>query len=154
MENVFTAVRDVLKEVPDAVVVFPVHLNPKVREIAEKTFGGNPSVYLTEPMDYEPFTNLMSRSYLAVTDSGGLQEEAPALGKPVLVIREETERPEGIEAGTARLVGTSYESVKENLYQLLTDEKAYREMAHAVNPYGDGTASKKIVDILIKSFDK
>ncbi|MDX9918218.1 MAG: UDP-N-acetylglucosamine 2-epimerase (non-hydrolyzing) [Gudongella sp.] len=154
MENVFTAVRDVLKEVPDAVVVFPVHLNPKVREIAEKAFGRNPSVYLTEPMDYEPFTNLMSRSYLAVTDSGGLQEEAPALGKPVLVIREETERPEGIEAGTALLVGTSYEAVKENLYQLLTDEKAYREMAHAVNPYGDGTASKKIVDILMKSFDK
>ena len=152
MENVFSAVRDAIRMVPEAVVVFPVHLNPKVREIANRILGNNPSIYLIEPMDYEPFTNLMARSYVVVTDSGGLQEEAPALGKPVLVIREETERPEGIESGTARLVGTSYKKVYENLLQLLTDEKAYVEMAHAVNPYGDGKASERIVNILLDSF--
>lgn len=152
MENVFKAVRDAIEMVPEALVVFPVHLNPKVREIANSILGDNPSVYLTEPMDYEPFTNLMARCYMAVTDSGGLQEEAPALGKPVLVIREETERPEGIQAGTARLVGTSYENVYTNLLQLLTDKEAYSKMAHAVNPYGDGNASKRIVDILTDTF--
>ncbi len=150
MENIFTAVRDAIEDFDDVHVVFPVHLNPKVREIADRILGNNPKVSLTEPLDYAPFTNLMARVSLVVTDSGGLQEEAPALGKPVLVIREETERPEGVEAGTAKLVGTSYDGVYSNLLKLLQDEEEYVRMAKAVNPYGDGTASEKIVDILQK----
>ncbi|WP_422485118.1 non-hydrolyzing UDP-N-acetylglucosamine 2-epimerase [Gudongella sp. DL1XJH-153] len=150
MENIFTAVRDAIEGFDDVHVVFPVHLNPKVREIADRILGNNPKVSLTEPLDYAPFTNLMARVALVVTDSGGLQEEAPALGKPVLVIREETERPEGVEAGTAKLVGTSYLGVYNNLLKLLQDEEEYHRMAKAVNPYGDGTASEKIVDVLQK----
>lgn len=149
MENIFKAIRDAVNNKEDAIVVFPVHLNPKVREIANDILGNNSRILLTEPMDYEPFTNLMSRVYLVVTDSGGLQEEAPALGKPVLVVREETERPEGVEAGTAKLVGTSYDNVYNNLSALLEDEHLYDSMAKAINPYGDGDASKKIVDIIL-----
>ena len=148
MENIFSAVRDAIGDHEDVHVVFPVHLNPKVREIAERILGDNPKVSLTEPLDYEPFTNLMARASLVVTDSGGLQEEAPALGKPVLVVREETERPEGIEAGTAKLVGTSYQLVFDNLRLLLENKEEYEKMAKAVNPYGDGKASERIVDIL------
>lgn len=148
MENVFTAVRDAIKDFEDVHVVFPVHLNPKVREIADRILGNNPKVSLTEPLDYGPFTNLMARTSLVVTDSGGLQEEAPALGKPVLVIREETERPEGVESGTAKLVGTSYHEVYKNIVLLLEDQEEYARMAKSVNPYGDGTASEKIVDVL------
>ncbi len=152
MENIFTAVRDAVNEHEEAFVVFPVHLNPKVRSIANEILGDNDRILLIEPMDYEPFTNLMSRVHVVVTDSGGLQEEAPALGKPVLVVREETERPEGVEAGTAKLVGTSYDNVYNNLKALLEDEKLYESMAKAVNPYGDGTASEKIVDIILSKF--
>ncbi|NLN14391.1 MAG: UDP-N-acetylglucosamine 2-epimerase (non-hydrolyzing) [Tissierellia bacterium] len=151
MENIFSAVNDIVNKYDDVEVVFPVHLNPRVREIAKGILGSNEKVHLIDPLDYEPFTNLMNRVYLVVTDSGGLQEEAPTLGKPVLVVREETERPEGIEAGTAKLVGTEYKSVYDNLDFLLSNEAEYTKMAKAVNPYGDGTAAKKIVDILLNA---
>jgi len=154
MENIFKAIRDVVDSHEDSLVVFPVHLNPKVRELAEDILGNNNRILLTEPLDYEPFTNLMSRVYAVVTDSGGLQEEAPAMGKPVLVVREETERPEGIEAGTAKLVGTSYNSVYTNLKELLDNSTLYDSMAKAVNPYGDGNASQKIVDIILSSINE
>ncbi len=150
MENIFSAVRDITLKHEDVEVVFPIHLNPKVREIAYKVFEGNNRIHLIEPLDYEPFTNLMARVHMVVTDSGGLQEEAPSLGKPVLVIREETERPEGIEAGTAKLVGTSYKKVYEEMDLLLSNQEEYIKMANAVNPYGDGKASERIVDIILK----
>lgn len=150
MENIFSAVRDITLKHEDVEVVFPIHLNPKVREIAYKVFEGNNRIHLIEPLDYEPFTNLMARVHMVVTDSGGLQEEAPSLGKPVLVIREETERPEGIEAGTAKLVGTSYDKVYEEMDLLLSNQEEYNKMANAVNPYGDGKASERIVDIILK----
>ena len=153
MENIFTAVRDIVEKYSDVEVVFPVHLNPKVREIANKILGQNAKIHLIDPLDYEPFTNLMARSHLVVTDSGGLQEEAPTLGKPVLVVREETERPEGIEAGTARLVGTNYQPIFDNLDMLLRDNQEYEKMAKAVNPYGDGNASERIVEILMKNIN-
>lgn len=154
MEDIFRAVNDAIALFDDVLVVFPVHLNPKVRDLANKAFVNNPKVLLTEPLDYGPFTNIMAKIYLAVTDSGGLQEEAPALGKPVLVIREETERPEGVEAGTAKLVGTKYKDVYENLVKLLEDDREYEEMAKAVNPYGDGRASEKIVDVIVNELNK
>lgn len=154
MENIFNAVKDAISLFDDVLVVFPVHLNPKVREIANRAFQGNPKVLLTEPLDYAPFTNIMAKIYLAVTDSGGLQEEAPALGKPVLVVREETERPEGVDAGTAKLVGTEYKDVYDNLVKLLEDNKEYEKMAKAVNPYGDGRASEKILDVIVKELKK
>jgi len=154
MENIFRGIKRAVEEVNDAIVVFPVHLNPKVREIANRVFDGNENIYLIEPLEYESFTNLMAKSFIVITDSGGLQEEAPALGKPVLVIRDETERPEGIEAGTARLVGTKEENVYINLKRLLTDNREYLKMAKAVNPYGDGNASKRIVDILVDKLSK
>lgn len=149
MENIFSAVNNIVKRYEDVEVVFPMHLNPKVRDVAHRVFGENSHIHLIEPLDYEPFTNLMAKCHLVVTDSGGLQEEAPTLGKPVLVVREETERPEGIEAGTAKLVGTDYDPIYENLDLLLSDSSHYDNMAKAVNPYGDGKASEKIVDILI-----
>ncbi len=152
MENIFTAVRDIVNKYEDVELVFPVHLNPKVREIAEDILGGNERIHLIEPLDYEPFTNLMNKVHLVVTDSGGLQEEAPTLGKPVLVVREETERPEGIESGTAKLVGTSYEKLYEELDLLLSNGEEYKKMANAVNPYGDGFAARKIVDALEEEF--
>jgi UDP-N-acetylglucosamine 2-epimerase (non-hydrolysing) len=154
MENIFLAIRDIIEKHRIAEVVFPMHLNPKVREIAYRILGQNPRIHLIEPLDYEPFTNLMARCHIVVTDSGGLQEEAPTLGKPVLVVREETERPEGVEAGTARLVGTKHDSIFENLDLLLSDEKEYEKMAKAINPYGDGKASERIVDILLKEVKK
>jgi len=153
MENIFTAVRDIVSKYEDVEVVFPVHLNPKVRETANRILKHD-KIHLVEPMDYEPFTNLMARVDLVVTDSGGLQEEAPTLGKPVLVVREETERPEGIESGTAKLVGTSYEKIYKELDKLLSNKEEYEKMANAVNPYGDGHAAKKIVDVLVEDFQK
>ena len=150
MENIFNAVNDIVKKYDDVEVVFPIHLNPKVRDIANGILGANDRIHIIEPLDYEPFTNLMSKVHLVVTDSGGLQEEAPTLAKPVLVVREETERPEGIESGTAKLVGTSYEKLYSNLDLLLSDKAEYEKMAKAVNPYGDGNASKRIVDVLVK----
>lgn len=150
MENIFSAVRDIVNKYPDVELVFPIHLNPKVRDIAYRIFDNQERVHIIDPLDYEPFTNLMARSYLVITDSGGLQEEAPSLGKPVLVVREETERPEGIEAGTAKLVGTQYDNIYMELDILLSNEEEYHKMANAVNPYGDGKASERIVDIILK----
>jgi len=149
MENIFIAIKDILEKYEDVELVFPMHLNPKVREIAYSILGGNDRIHLLEPLDYEPVANLMARVHLIVTDSGGLQEEGPTFGKPVLVVREETERPEGIEAGTARLVGTKYENIFNELNLLLSNKDEYDKMANAVNPYGDGKASERIVDILI-----
>lgn len=151
MENIFSAISDIVKKYEDVEVVFPMHLNPKVRDVAYKVFGDNSRIHLIEPLDYEPFTNLMAKCHIIVTDSGGLQEEAPTLGKPVLVVREETERPEGVEAGTAKLVGTSYDSLYKNLDLLLSNEAEYDKMAKAVNPYGDGKASERIVEILLEN---
>ncbi len=150
MENIFSAVSDIVKKYDDVEVVFPIHLNPKVRRIANSILSDNPRVHLIEPLDYKPFTNLMSRVHIVVTDSGGLQEEAPTLGKPVLVVREETERPEGIEVGTAKLVGTEYDKIYENLDLLLSNDEEYEKMARAINPYGDGQAAKRIVDIIVE----
>ena len=151
MENVFSAIDDITKKCDDVEIIFPVHLNPKVRNIAYRVFNNNKKVHLVEPLDYEPFANLMSKSHLIVTDSGGLQEEAPSLGKPVLVIREETERPEGIMAGTAKLVGTEYKNVFHAIDLLIFNDLEYHKMANATNPYGDGKASERITDILLKT---
>ncbi|HLR34626.1 MAG TPA: UDP-N-acetylglucosamine 2-epimerase (non-hydrolyzing) [Tissierellales bacterium] len=154
MENIFTAVKNAVEKYDDVEVVFPVHLNPKVRKIANDVFNNHERVHLIEPLDYEPFTNLMAKSYLIVTDSGGLQEEAPSLGKPVLVVRKETERPEGIEAGTAKLVGTDMEDIYEELDLIISNKDEYLKMANAVNPYGDGTAADKIVNVILEEFSK
>lgn len=152
MENIFNAVKDIVMEYEDVEIVFPIHLNPKVREICNDILGDMDRVNIIEPLDYEPFVNLINKSHIVVTDSGGVQEEAPTLGKPVLVVREETERPEGIESGTAKLVGTSYEKLYKELKLLLEDENEYNKMANAVNPYGDGQAAKYIVDVLESKF--
>jgi len=126
-------------------VIFPVHKNPAVRRVVNDVLGDSDRVHLLEPMDYEPFVNLMSRCHLVLTDSGGMQEEAPSLGKPVLVLRNTTERPEAVDAGTVRLVGTDRGAVRDEAIRLLAHETYYRSMAEAVNPYGDGRACKRIV---------
>lgn len=150
MENIFSAIRRVVLERENIEIVFPIHLNPIVRSTAKKYFSDLDRVNLIEPLSYMPFSNLMARVKFVVTDSGGVQEEAPALGKPVLVLRNETERMEGVEAKTAKLVGTESQDVYDSIISLLDDKKLYEEMAKAVNPYGDGHAAKKIVDILEK----
>lgn len=149
MENIFTAIKDIVDKYEDVEVIFPMHLNPKVRNIANGILGYNNRIHLIEPLDYEPFANLMAKVHLIVTDSGGLQEEAPTLAIPVLVVREETERPEGIEAGTAKLVGTDYKLIYETMDLLLSNVDEYQRMAKAVNPYGDGKAADRIVQILL-----
>jgi len=148
MERIFRAVRELVASFPDVRVVFPVHKNPRIREAAGKALQGLPRVDLIEPPGYEEFANLMAKVFLLLTDSGGLQEEAPSLGKPVLVLRDTTERPEGIEAGTALLVGTDTCRIVEQAARLLTDPEAYRQMAEIPNPYGDGRAAERIADIL------
>lgn len=150
MRNLFRAAREVILEVPDIEVIFPMHLNPKVRELAREMFGDIDRVHLMEPFEYDEMANVIRRVHLVLSDSGGIQEEAPYFGVPVLVAREETERPEGIDAGTAKLVGTSYENVKREFRRLLTDSEEYRRMSHAVSPYGDGTSARKIVEIIKK----
>lgn len=149
MRQIYQALNRMLETFPDTHVVFPVHKNPQVRKVVNEVLGDHSRVYLVEPMDYEPFVNLMARSHLILTDSGGIQEEAPSLGKPVLVVRDTTERPEAVEAGTVSLVGTDYDSVFMELKRLLSDEEAYKRMAAASNPYGDGCASDRIADIII-----
>ncbi|GAV24185.1 UDP-N-acetyl glucosamine 2-epimerase [Carboxydothermus islandicus] len=144
LKNIYRGLLKVLEEAADVRVIFPVHKNPVVREAVKEVIGEHPRVHLVEPMDYEPFANLMARSYLVLTDSGGIQEEAPSLGKPVLVLRDTTERPEAVEAGTVRLIGSSTGAVYKNLKELLFDENSYQKMANAVNPYGDGKASLRI----------
>ena len=148
MENIFSSIRRVVLERENLEIVFPIHLNPIVRNTAKKYFSDLDRVHMIEPLSYMPFSNLMSRVKFVVTDSGGVQEEAPALGKPVLVLRNETERMEGVKAKTAKLVGTDSKNVYENIIKLLDDKKLYDQMAKSVNPYGDGHAATKIVDIL------
>ncbi|WP_414647940.1 non-hydrolyzing UDP-N-acetylglucosamine 2-epimerase [Desulfitobacterium sp.] len=148
MRQIYRAIANVLDNNPDTYIVFPVHKNPSVRKVVSEVLGQHERVHLIEPMDYEPFVNLMAKAHIILTDSGGIQEEAPSLGKPVLVVRDTTERPEAVEAGTVSLVGTSYERVVESLNKLLTDEKVFQAMAHASNPYGDGKASERIVQII------
>lgn len=152
MRHVYRAVKRLLGDFQDVEVVFPVHRNPKVMAIVEEELAGLDRVHLIEPLDYEPFANLMARSYLVMTDSGGIQEEAPALGKPVLVLRDTTERPEAVTAGTVRLVGTEEEAVYHAAYDVLHNEDAYKSMANAVNPYGDGFASRRIVEAIRHEF--
>ena len=148
MRNVYRAIKKIVAEFPDAEIIFPVHKNPRVREIVAAELGNIAQVHLIEPLDYEPFANLMNRTTLILTDSGGVQEEAPALGKPVLVLRETTERPEAVTAGTVKLVGTSTEKIYAAAKILLTDAAAYAQMSNAVNPYGDGNAAARIVQAL------
>lgn len=152
MRNVYEAIRDIINEQADVEVIFPMHRNPKVRSIVQEVLGDMPRVHLIEPLEYEPFANLMARTYLIMTDSGGIQEEAPSLGKPVLVLRDTTERPEAVEAGTVKLVGTDKESVYRTATELLVNETAYLVMSNAVNPYGDGLASDRIVQALRHEF--
>ena len=152
MRNVYEAVRDIINEQADVEVIFPMHRNPKVRSIVQEVLGDMSRVHLIEPLEYEPFANLMARTYLIMTDSGGIQEEAPSLGKPVLVLRDTTERPEAVEAGTVKLVGTDKESVYRTATELLVNETAYLAMSNAVNPYGDGLASDRIVQALRHEF--
>ncbi len=148
MRQIFAAIRQVLLERPDCHLIFPAHLNPLVQKQAKEAFGDLEQVQIIAPLDYQPFAILMKNSNAIITDSGGLQEEAPALGKPVLVLRQVTERPEAIAAGTADLAGVTYESVYTKLSQLLDDEALYRRMSHAANPYGDGHAAEKICNII------
>ena len=148
MHEMFTAIRRVVDETPDVKVLYPMHMNPAVREMARECFAGQARIHMTEPLDVLDFHNLMARAYLIMTDSGGIQEEAPALGKPVLVMRDTTERPEGVIAGTLKLVGTDEQTIYTAVRELLTDSAAYREMEHAANPYGDGKASRYIAEIL------
>lgn len=148
MENIFQALGKLHDSLQDIEIIFPVHKNPAVRNLAHKMLAEYPRVHLIEPLDYEPFANLMARSYLILTDSGGLQEEAPSLGKPVLVLRENTERPEAVEAGTVKLVGTSTENIYEQTYSLLNNSKLYGKMEKALNPYGDGSSSQRIIKAL------
>ena len=149
MRNVYRALRRLVETVPDTEVVFPVHRNPLVRQAVKEVLDGVPGIHLVDPMEYEPFTNLMARSAIILTDSGGIQEEAPSLGKPVLVLRDTTERPEAVASGTVKLVGTDEDKVYNTAYKLLTDEEAYREMAESINPYGDGHTSERIVQAIL-----
>lgn len=148
MREMFTAIRRVVDEVDDVKVIYPMHMNPAVREMAESCFAGQDRIHMIEPLDVLDFHNIMARAYLILTDSGGIQEEAPSLGKPVLVMRDTTERPEGVMAGTLRLVGTDEQTIYAAVQELLCDPAAYHQMEHAENPYGDGKASRYITEIL------
>ena len=148
MANIMTALRRLADAFPDVELVYPVHLSPVVREAAGKYLSGHPRIHLIDPLSADEMHNLMARAYLVMTDSGGLQEEAPALGRPVLVLRRETERPEAVQAGTVKLAGTEEEEIFSLASELLSDERAYHAMAHAVNPYGDGQACRRIADAI------
>lgn len=152
MKNIFTAVRQLVETYDDIEVVFPVHLNPRVRKIVDETLSGIERVHLIEPVDYQPFANLMARTYLVLTDSGGIQEEAPSLGKPVLVLRDTTERPEAMEAGTVKMVGTDKSTIFNTASELIQNKDSYKKMANAVNPYGDGKAASRISNRLLYEF--
>jgi UDP-N-acetylglucosamine 2-epimerase (non-hydrolysing) len=153
LENICRALVEVADRFEDVRIVYPVHLNPNVQRVARHILGEHERVFLLEPLSYVPFVSIMKESFVVVTDSGGLQEEAPSLGKPVLVLRNETERPEAVEAGTVRLVGTSTDAIVDELTTLLTDAAAYDRMAEAANPYGDGKASARIADAIACAFD-
>lgn len=150
MRNIFNAVKRVVKDNPDVKVIYPVHKNPVIRTLANEVLGDVERIRMIESLDVIDFHNFMKRSYLLLTDSGGIQEEAPALGKPVLVLRDTTERPEGVEAGTIKLVGTAEEMIYQETCKLLHDESSYMRMSRAVNPYGDGHASERIIENIIR----
>ena len=150
MHNMFRAIRRVMEEHPDVKALYPIHMNPIVRKAASEELGDLDRIHIIEPIEVFDCHNIMARSYMILTDSGGIQEEAPSLGKPVLVMRDTTERPEGIVAGTLKLVGTDEEVIYNNFKELLVNEEAYNAMAHAENPYGDGCASIRIADILLE----
>ena len=150
MRHMFRAIRRIVEEYPDIKAIYPIHLNPAVREAADEILSGCDRIRLIEPLDVLDFHNFLNKSYLILTDSGGIQEEAPSLGKPVLVMRDTTERPEGIKAGTLKLVGTNEETIYKEFKNLLENEAEYQKMSKASNPYGDGFACKRIADILEK----
>ena len=154
MRNIFRAIKRLTEEFPDIKVLYPIHKNPKVREVAQEIFGDMDKIKMIEPLEVFDFHNFINKSYMILTDSGGIQEEAPSLGKPVLVLRDTTERPEGIDAGTLKLVGTDEDVIYEEAKKLLEDKKAYAKMSKASNPYGDGLASKRIVDAIIEKYSK
>jgi len=150
LENICNALKDIATKRSDVRIIYPVHLNPNVRRVVYKVLSGVPNVTLLDPLDYFPMVQLMKHAYMVLTDSGGLQEEAPGLGKPVLVLREATERPEGVEAGTARVIGTDRVRVAEEIVELLDNAEKYGRMAQAINPYGDGNAAERIVAALME----
>lgn len=154
MRSMFKAIKRIVDEIEDVQVVYPIHLNPMVRDVAKEVFGNNHKIHIIEPLDVVDFHNFMNKSYIIMTDSGGIQEEAPSLGKPVLVLRDTTERPEGIKAGTLKLVGTQEEEIYSITKELLNNKSMYESMSKASNPYGDGLASKYIVDAIINKFNK
>ncbi len=149
MHNMFRAIRRVMEEYPDTKAIYPIHMNPRVREAAHTELDGFERLHIIDPLEVIDFHNFMARSYLILTDSGGIQEEAPSLGKPVLVMRDTTERPEGVEAGTLKLVGTDEEAIYQEFSRLLTDAQEYKFMSQASNPYGDGCASGRIARVLV-----
>lgn len=151
LHNMFRAIKRIADETPDIKVIYPIHMNPTVRKAAAEILSGNDHIRIIEPLNVLDFHNFLSRAYLVLTDSGGIQEEAPALGKPVLVMRDTTERPEGVAAGTLKLTGTNEETIYEAFKQLLEDKSVYEKMSKANNPYGDGNTSKRIADILENS---
>lgn len=150
MENIFNALKEIVLENEEVIAIFPMHKNPAIRESANKILGTIENILLIEPLDYIPFANLMSKSYIIATDSGGIQEEAPALGKPVIVLRTETERPEAVEAGTVKISGVEKDTIKKDILFILKNEVEYKKMANSVNPYGNGEAVKKIISTLKK----
>lgn len=150
MKNMFRAIRRVMDEHTDVKAIYPIHMNPIVRKTADEFLGGDDRIHIIEPLDVLDFHNFLARCFLVLTDSGGIQEEAPSLGKPVLVMRNTTERPEGIAAGTLKLVGTDEEVIYRSFKQLLEDNEEYARMSNACNPYGDGFACKRIADILVR----
>ena len=154
MQNMFRAIRRVMDEHLDVKAIYPIHMNPVVRQTANEILGGDDRIHIIEPLDVLDFHNFMARSYMILTDSGGIQEEAPSLGKPVLVMRDTTERPEGIAAGTLKLVGTDEEVIYRNFKLLLENSAEYAKMSNACNPYGDGSACKRIADILEKTLNE
>lgn len=154
MRHIFRAIKRIVDEFDDVKVIYPIHMNPKVREVANEVFDGDDKVKLIEPLEVFDFHNFQNKSYIILTDSGGIQEEAPSLGKPVLVLRDTTERPEGISAGTLKLVGTDEDMIYEETKRLLTDSKEYERMSKASNPYGDGHASERIVDAIVEYFNE
>lgn len=154
MRHIFRGIKRIVDEFDDIKVIYPIHMNPRVREVANEVFGDADRVKLIEPLEVFDFHNFQNKSYIILTDSGGIQEEAPSLGKPVLVLRDTTERPEGIAAGTLKLVGTDEEVIYEETKKLLTNKEEYEKMSKASNPYGDGHASERIVDAIEKYFNK
>ena len=152
MRRVFKVMKQVIDKHDNVEIIYPVHLSPRVQKVANEVLGGDPRIHLIEPLDVVDFHNLAKRSYFIMTDSGGVQEEAPSLGKPVLVLRDTTERPEGVKAGTLKLVGTEVDKVRESMLELLENKTAYDEMANAKNPYGDGRASDRIMNAIYYYF--